>query len=200
MHRRNSCLLCIRAYSRIMRIMNGMHRLMESSLFANGSIESRLHACPMIPRLSYSWSFIVFFSEQFKTPPLQCLQLRSVFRNIKTAISLLPEFPMRYTLSEYCMNRNIAYAHSYYFPVIWILRSYDFCYHAPITLMIKQQCHITIMGLFKKINLFEFLAESLFESIFGLNYCSDKTNQRQFWTMNRLIAVMPCLWFTLIPV
>lgn len=36
------------------------------------------------------------------------------------------------------------------------------------------------MGLFKKINLFEFLAESLFESIFGLNYCSDKTNQRQF--------------------
>lgn len=141
-----------------------------------------------------------FFSEQFKNPPLQCLQLRSVFRNIKTAISLLPEFPMRYTLSEYCMNRNIAYAHSYYFPVIWILRSYDFRYHAPITLMIKQQCHITIMGLFKKINLFEFLAESLFESIFGLNYCSDKTNQRQFWTMNRLIAVMPCLWFTLIPV
>lgn len=36
------------------------------------------------------------------------------------------------------------------------------------------------MGLFKKINLFEFLAESLFENIFGLNYCSDKTNQRQF--------------------
>lgn len=48
------------------------------------------------------------------------------------------------------MNRNIAYAHSYYFPVIGILRSYDFRYHAPITLMIKQQCHITIMGLFKK--------------------------------------------------
>lgn len=52
------------------------------------------------------------------------------------------------TLSEYCVNRNIAYAHSYHFPVIEILRSCDFRYH---TLMIKQQCHITIMyGTFKK--------------------------------------------------